>query len=112
MNNDNERSVFTICIAKDFSDAPGARYRQDGPKSGEEFFEEMLDKEFEAAKKGSAKLIVNFDGAYGYATSFLSECFGLLTEKYGKKDVLAHLEFISSEDPLIINFVHRVIEEG
>ena len=28
-----------IDIKADFSDSPGARYRKDGPHSGEEFFE-------------------------------------------------------------------------
>lgn len=35
-----------INIRTDFSDSPGARYRKDGPHSGEEFFEEHLKPKF------------------------------------------------------------------
>lgn len=38
-----------IDIKADFSDSPGARYRKDGPHSGEEFFEVLLKPKFEEA---------------------------------------------------------------
>ena len=38
-----------INIKNDFSDSPGARYRKDGPNSGQQFYEEILKNKFEEA---------------------------------------------------------------
>lgn len=108
----NEAKPLSINIAKEFSDAPGARYKKDGPKSGEEFFIEILDIKFSESLNNKTKLIINFDGTYGYATSFLSECFGLLARKYGQQIVRNNLELVSQEDPLIIDFVNKTITES
>jgi hypothetical protein len=109
MNNPN--SDIVIKIADDFSDAPGARYRTDGPKSGQEFFEEILDTRFEQASQKNVPLWIDFDGTYGYATSFLSECFSRLAKKYGKTSALRTLRFISEEDPDVIEWVKDVLNE-
>lgn len=55
-----------IDIKADFSDSPGARYRKDGPHSGEEFFEVLLKPKFEEAVRNKVKLIINLDGVWGY----------------------------------------------
>ena len=65
----------TIRIAVDFSDTPGGRHYSDGPFTGEEFREKCIEPIFRALKKGE-KLLIDFDGAYGYPTSFLEEAFG------------------------------------
>lgn len=46
--------------------------------------------------------VVAFDGSYGYATCFVEEAFGGLVRRTGKADVLAHLRFISEEEPALI----------
>jgi len=101
-----------IKIAEDFSDAPGARYRTDGPKSGEEFFDTLLDRKFEEATKRSLKLEVDFDGTYGFATSFLSESFGRLAKKYGKEQTLNTLILTSREDPYVADWTTEQIRNS
>lgn len=100
---------MTIKISVDFTDAPGARYRNEGEHSGEEFREEILSKKYlECIQKGE-KLVINFDGGYGYPTSFLEEAFGGLARIYGAEDVLNTLEFISNDEPSLINEVKQYI---
>lgn len=90
---------MSIIRVKDFSRNPGARYKSDGPYSGEEFFETMLEPAFCQALSKKEKLTVDLDGTSGYASSFLSEAFGLLAEKYGVKEVSNNLLIISQEEP-------------
>ncbi len=101
----------TINIAKDFASTPGARYRVDGPFSGEEFREECLERHFQDLEDDS-KITIILDGAEGYATSFLEEAFGGLARKYGKKRCLERLTFISNEDRLLADEVKSYIEKS
>jgi hypothetical protein len=102
------QTVITINIAKDFTKTPGARYKADGPFSGEEFRETFLEKYFDDIGN-QCKITVILDGAEGYATSFLEEAFGGLARKYGKKRCLERLEFISNEDRLLIDEIKMYI---
>ncbi len=86
-----------IDIKTDFSDSPGARYRKDGPHSGEEFFEDLLKPKFEEAVRNRVKLIINLDGVWGYPSSFVSGSFGKLSLEKGKEAVLYTIVFISNE---------------
>lgn len=86
-----------IIIGNDFSDSPGARYRKDGPCSGEEFYDKFLEPKFIKAKKNKSKLIINLDGVWGYPSSFVSGSFGKLALEYSSEEVLSTIEFISEE---------------
>ena len=86
--------LIRISIANDFSQTPGARYRTDGPKSGEEFRESILEKYFTQEFEGFT-IEVDLDGVKGYTTSFLEEAFGGLVRKFGKKIVEERLRIIS-----------------
>jgi len=97
-----------INVAEQFTDAPGGRYRKDGDFSGEEFREEYLEKLFNMCET----LTVILDGAYGYPTSFLEEAFGGLVRKYGRSIVRSKLKFISSEDPLLTERIHKYIDSA
>jgi len=97
-----------INIARDFSDAPGARYYDDGPYSGQEFREKVLEPAF----KDNEKITVILDGTEGYATSFLEESFGGLARKYGANQVREKIEFVSEEDPLLVDEIIGYIEEA
>jgi hypothetical protein len=98
----------TIVVAKDFSDTPGGRFKKDGPNSGEEFREKHLKPEFDKLK-GNEKLLIDFDGSYGYPTSFLEEAFGGLARIYKAKNVLEKLDFKSNEEPSLIEEIKRYI---
>lgn len=102
-----------IKIAKEYSKTPGARYVQDGPFSGEDFRDTILEKKYLECLNKKEKLTIDFDGGYGYGTSFLEESFGGLVRKGndGKK-ILETMIFISKEEPDLINKVKKYIEDA
>jgi hypothetical protein len=100
--------VQKIVIASDFSDAPGARYRKDGPKSGQEFYEDLLKPKFQAAKDADGILLVDLDGTWGYASSFISGSFGMLAYEFGGNEVEKHLALKSEEDSVLLE---KIAEE-
>ncbi len=97
-----------INIKKDFSDSPGARYRKDGPNSGQQFYEEILKNKFEEARQRGVKLEINLDGVWGYPSSFVSGSFGKLSIEYSANVVLDTIVFISTESE---TRKERIIEE-
>lgn len=99
-----------IDIKKDFSDSPGARYRKDGPHSGEEFFEDLLKPRFDEAVRNKVKLIINLDGVWGYPSSFVSGSFGKLSLEMGKDVVLSTIVFISDESKTRLSRIVTEIE--
>ena len=99
-----------IVICRDFSETPNARYRAEGPDSGEEFRESLLEPKYILARNSNQKLIINLDGAYGYPTSFLEEAFGGLARKYGSPEVADTLEFISEDEPSLIQEINGYIQ--
>jgi len=100
-----------IKISEEFSDIPGGRYKKDGANSGEEFLEKCLKPKFDNLK-GSETLLIDFDGAYGYPTSFLEEAFGGLSRIYGPKKVLDKLRFKSDEESGLIEEVIGYIKNA
>ena len=101
------RVLEKIIVASDFSEAPGARDRADGPKSGQEFYEELLLPSFEAAVASNRTLLIDLDGVWGYASSFISGSFGVLAKKFGSEVVKKTLTFKSQDDATLL----RTIEE-
>ncbi len=100
-----------ISIKNDYTPMPGPRFRNQGPKSGQEFREEILDPKFQEALRMGAKLTVDLDGGYGYGTSFLEESFGGLARIHGVEPVLNTLVFKSEDEPYLIDDIHRYIRE-
>lgn len=73
-----------INIARDFSDAPGPRYREQGASSGEALREDVLKPAIEVAIRRNERLVVELDGTqYGYPICFLEEAFGGLVRTMG-----------------------------
>lgn len=91
----NDRVV--IVVRRDFSDAPGARYRKEGPHSGEEFYETLLRPKYEEAVDRMVPLVIDLDGVWGYPSSFVSGSFGKLSIEYGVDNVLKVLVLQSTE---------------
>lgn len=69
----------TISLIKDFTDAPGGRFREDGDFSGEQFRNDDLLPALEAGT-----VLVDLNGALGLPASFLDESFGVIGRKYTK----------------------------
>ena len=60
------------------------------------------------------QLIVDLDGTAGYGTSFLEEVFGGLIreEKFKYQDLKNYLDFISEEEPDLIDEIWQDIEDA
>ena len=101
-----------IKISEDFSPTPGARHRDEGEFSGEQFREDLLVPKYVVAKEKKEKLVIDLDGGYGYPTSFLEEAFGGLARIYGSKEVLDTLTFISNDEPSLINEIESYIRSA
>lgn len=102
-----------IKIATEFTDTPGPRYKKDGEFSGEEFRDTILLPRFKKIlDTNDAKLTIDFDGGYGYPSSFLEEAFGGLAREYSSDTVLSKLEFISNEEPSLISEVKGYIRKA
>ena len=103
---------FYINIAHDYSETPGARYISDGPFSGEEFRDKLLEPRYLNCLSLGIKLIIDFDGGYGYPITFLEEAFGGLVRKgYSGIDLLNNTIFVSNEEPKIIEDIKKLILE-
>lgn len=99
----------TIIIAKDFSNRLGARYRKDGPYSGQQFLEEHLLPAFERAVVGGFCIMIDLDGVWGYPSSFVSGSFGKLSVEKGAALVEKHLRFKSDENNMRLERVRKEI---
>lgn len=107
--------MLTIKIVKDFTDAPGPRFINEGLFSGEEFRDKILIPKYKEAKKKEEKLLIDFDGGFGYPTSFLEEAFGGCIRSIKDKAFLDIIKFKSEEDPTLISevimYIKKAIEE-
>ena len=101
---------MTIINVKDFSKYPGPRYIRLGDFSGEEFRNNILI----PALKQNDEVTVNFDGVYGYGSSFLEEAFGGLVRRGVDKNKIKKLKdnLICNDDPSIIVEVKKYIDEA
>lgn len=102
-----------ISVAIDFTMSPGARYRSDGKFSGEEFYEDILKPKVNDAWNDTGKgIFIDFDGTFGYASSFISEVFIRLVKDFpDKKKIKEIFKFKSNEDSFLIEAINHIIEE-
>lgn len=103
--------MITINIKEDFSPTTGFKTYDDGPKSGLEFYNDILDKKFNDAQNNDVKLKIILDGGEGYTSSFLNEAFRLLGEKYGSEKVWNNIIIISEEWPKYIKKIKESVYE-
>lgn len=101
-----------VINVKDFSKTPGTRHSSEGLFSGEEFRNKVLDDKFNEAIKQHVKLVVNLDQTIGYGTSWLEEVFGGLARDSDKEKVKKTLEFISNEEPYLIDDINGYIKDA
>ena len=100
-----------ICIATDFSITPGGRNINEGPYSGEEFRKTILSPQYQKALDCGEKLEIDFDGCFGYATSFLEESFGGLVRERKEKGILDHIVIKSTEDLSVERLINEYVKE-
>ena len=101
----------TIVVAKDFSRTPGPRRRTEGKFSGEDFLD-MLKKRYVEAVKKKSVLIIDLDGAAGYATSFLEAAFGGLAREFDPEEVQRTLQIKSNEEPDLVDEIKLYINKA
>lgn len=102
----------TIKISADYSNTPGPRLKSEGEYSGEDFREKMLKPNFNLAIKNKEKILIDLDGGYGYPPSFLEEAFGGLAREYDENLVLGTFEFISEDEPSLIEEIKGYIKNA
>lgn len=99
----------TLVISEEFKDNPGARDREDGPHSGQQFLEEILLERFNRAVAGSYLLLIDLDGVWGYPSSFVGGSFGKLSIERGSELLLKHMRFKSEKNPIRIDKIKNEI---
>jgi hypothetical protein len=103
--------MIELKIVEVFTDTPGARTYEDGPFSGQEFYDKHLKIDFEKAISQGVKLFIDLDGTNGYASSFLNEAFSRLGNEFGADKVWNNLEIKSLEVPKYITKVKESVYE-
>lgn len=98
-----------IKIAKDFSENPGGRYIEEGDYSGELFRDQLLYPTYQEALRQNQNLVVDFDGCFGFGTSFLEEAFGGIVRKYKIRGLLKRITLISTEDETIPELISKYV---
>ena len=104
--------MLTLSIARQFSETPGPRTRDEGDFSGMQFLEELLLPMFEEARSKKEILTVDLDGTEGYATSFLEASFGALARKYDPNEILKTIRFKSDDEPHLIEEIKKYIADA
>ena len=102
--------MIKIKICDDFTDVPGGRYIKEGEYSGEAFRDNILIKKFCEAEKNGNKLLIDFDGCYGFSTSFLEEAFGGMVRVYKKTNILELIKIVSNEDETIEPLIKKYVK--
>lgn len=103
--------MIKISIARDYTDSPGGRFITDGDYSGEEFRKDFLVPAMEKAILNNEDIVIDLDGCFGYPSSFINEAFAGLAKIYGKECVKEKLQFISLDQPSLIEKIINEIEE-
>ena len=97
---------------KNFSVKPGVRLRSEGPHSGEEYREDILEPVLRNSITSGEKITVVLDGVYGYATSFLEEVFGGAVRKYGYDKIKNLIIVISRQRPYYQKDIEKYMRDA
>lgn len=103
---------MTLNVAREFSPVPGPRLESEGPHSAVEFREKHLKPRFLEARERGDLLVVDLDGGFGYATSFLEEAFGGLARQFSADEVQQTIQIKSDDEPYLVADVDRYIREA
>lgn len=105
--------MIIISLATEFSRNPSARTEEEGKNSGIKF-RGILTPRVKAAIETQQQIVVDLDGTNGMGTSFLEEVFGgLIREEHiAYEDLRKYLDFISNEEPDLIDEIWGYIEDA
>ena len=101
-----------IFVARDFSDAPGARHKKDSKFSGEEFLEKLLLPRYLEAIEKNIPLHINLNHCFGFPPSFLDGSFAQLVRetRHSYLMIRTRIKFISDK-PELVNKILLLIKE-
>jgi len=102
-------NMITVRVS-DFTTLPGARYRDDGDGSAEQFFDERIKRHL----KDKEPILIDFDNTWGYASSFLSELALEISQQceQDKLDVRKKIEIKSDDEPGLAERFWGYIDES
>jgi hypothetical protein len=103
--------MIIVNIPIDFSKNTGFRTYDDGPNSGQEFYDLVLKEKFAQALEQDVPIKIIFDGGEGYTSSFVNEAFRRLKDEFGTDTVWNRLILVSEESPRVIKKVKEAIYE-
>lgn len=92
---------YHIYVA-DWTTTPGARYKTDGPDSGDAFWDEVVSHGVCAAQELGTALVIHLDGVAGYSTGFLSEAFRRVPTSL-------QLNFVSHDEPQLLGVLADIL---
>jgi hypothetical protein len=94
-------------FASEYTDAPGGRFRHQGPFSGEDFRKTFL----KDALLQNDTVHLDLTGVFLLAPSFIDEAFGIIVEELGYDLVSAKLRVSATDDPMIVDKIAKVMLE-
>lgn len=100
-------SELIVIKVSDFTVVPGARHVDDGEGSAEEFFKDFVQGKVD--ENPNSVIQIDFDGTWGYASSFISELAKDIKTTYGADFIKDRLLLKSDEDLMLIDrFKHEL----
>lgn len=101
--------MIDINVSKDFSTSLGGRFVKDGPHSGEEFRNTLLEPKYLEARETGKMLVVNLDGCCGYRTSFLDEAFGGLADELDDYHIMKNIRLITEDQCSLREYIEMCV---
>lgn len=100
---------LTVNVGKQYSRFPAGRKKQSGPASGEGFRDDVL---VPLLEQHPDEIVVEFDDALGFGSSFLEEAFGGLVRVrgYSADDLLRIFKFVSEDLSLVDEVAFYITE--
>jgi hypothetical protein len=95
-----------ISLVRDFSDAPGGRYRKQGAFSGEAFREDKI----RPTLRDYESIEIDLDGALGFPASFLDEAFGKLVDLEGK-EIFNRIDLKLTDNEIALGLLRTCVRE-
>lgn len=103
-------NVKHIDIGSDFSVTLGPRLRRDGPHSGQEFREDILQPAF--TDQNYDMIVIHIDSVEIISASFFEEAFGGLVRQYGRDAVERKIRFQATNRAYLIPKLKAWIAEA
>jgi hypothetical protein len=99
---------FTYYVSKSFSRFPGGRKRENGPHSGQEFWETVTEPLLDKYDL----IVFDLTGGTAYSSGFLDEAFGELGKVIGLAEAKRRITIRADDDELAVQTAWRRIKDA